>query len=291
MTRCAKFHHLFDEVGDFCGMSRSAISQYKAYREQVKKLVNLGIDEDFVFENFPEGPGRILSGIKDDGIRTKTLNYVAGCLTRKEKVTEGDLRATLKGWSKEDQKSSVLNARSEMFTNVKSSSPKAEVRPETPDEKPQESAAPPAIKPDIVTSQVIKPEHGIILTEAFCRAKKCEHLKPCKERGNRIECFPAGVEPRHMNECPIAKRERLAQEGGFVPAASMPSDGIDDPITGGKIVKLAPVKITKAPMEILFKPSPKQQEFIETALKSGKFDTSEQVLSQALDLWMDQEGV
>jgi hypothetical protein len=94
-----------------------------------------------------------------------------------------------------------------------------------------------------------------------------------------------------MNECPIAKRERLAQEGGFVPAASMPSDGIDDPITGGKIVKLAPVKITKAPMEVLFKPSPKQQEFIEQAIASGKFDTPEQVISQALDLWMDQEGV
>jgi hypothetical protein len=168
--------------------------------------------------------------------------------------------------------------------------------------KSQETAAPPApfaaamkakfTQPEnkpgpvapVTTGQPIKPEHAVILSVAYCQAKKCEHLLPCKERGGRIECFPAGAEPRHMNECPIEKRKRIAQEQGFGTAADY------DPTNGAKFIKHPPYKITKAPMTIHFEPSSKQQVFIETALKSGKFDTSEQVLSQALDLWMDQEG-
>lgn len=141
MTRCAKFHHLYDEVGNFCGMSATSISYYKAYREIVKKLVGLGLDEDFVFENFPEGPGRIVSSIKDDETRTKALNYVAGCLKRKEKVTEGDLRATIKAWRETEAGScstSEHSTRSEKLTNVKKEdppTPEIEKEPEIVKEK------------------------------------------------------------------------------------------------------------------------------------------------------------
>lgn len=149
MTRCAKFHHLFDEVGDFCGMSPTAISQYKAYREQVSKLVNLGIEEDFIFENFPEGPGRVLSNIKDDETRIKALNHVASCLKRGEKVTEGDLRGTLKTWQELSGKSCTVGKKggnlghvSKNFTNVKNSTSVSEVLPKT------ESVIPPVTDAD-----------------------------------------------------------------------------------------------------------------------------------------------
>ena len=85
--------------------------------------------------------------------------------------------------------------------------------------------------------------------------------------------------------CPVLIRQIKAKEQGFVPATDY------DPVSGGKFVRGTPTKITKAPMEILFKPSPKQANFIHEAIASGKFDTPEQVISQALDLWMDQEGV
>lgn len=112
MTRCAKFHHLYDEVGNFCGMSPQSISYYKAYRETVKKLVSQGLNEDFVFENFSEGPARILSSIKDDETRTNALAYISACLHRGEKITEGDLRGTLKAWR--DREAGVCD-----LTNVK----------------------------------------------------------------------------------------------------------------------------------------------------------------------------
>ena len=292
MTRCAKFHHLFDEVGDFCGMSPSAISQYKAYREQVKKLVNLGIDEDFVFENFPEGPGRILSAIKDDDARTNALNYVVACLKRKEKVTEGDLRATLKGWSGGDQKPCSVNARSEKFTNVKSSTPKTEEKTEITDVPSAPIAGdlkkkytPPENKP-APTPESIPPVVSPCDDGLKCDLKyfKNEIIrgKVCTNANMRITELPGNVCPF---ESDLRKRKEAAAEaGGFTPAGDI------DPTNSAKFVRMGPVKVVKAPMEILFKPSPKQQEFIERMVKSGEFETPEEVVSEALDTAMLQEG-
>jgi hypothetical protein len=97
--------------------------------------VDLGIEEDFIFENFPEGPGRVLSNIKDDETRVKALNYVAAALKRGEKVTEKDLRGTLKTWQETSGKSCTVGKRGanlgqprKHFTNVKPATPDNEVK-------------------------------------------------------------------------------------------------------------------------------------------------------------------
>jgi hypothetical protein len=138
---------------------------------------------------------------------------------------------------------------------------------------------------EITAGQVMaKAEHGVILSEAYCRTKKCEQLKPCKERGNRLECYPAGAEPRHMSECPIEKRQRLAKEQGFGPASDI------DPHTGGRVIKMAPVKIVKKPEVILFEPSPVQWDYINRARKELDATPAE-FLSALIDTAMLQEGL
>jgi len=289
MVRCADFYKKWEQEPNWCEKTPGAVSQINSYLDLVKEIASRGLEKDLIYEKFPERAARVVTTLKNEDGRADLLNYIIACLKRDERIMGGDLKK---------------------FTMVNNAPPKTEEKLETID-VPSAPIAPllkekyggkeqsvvkeslttqPAhitetnIKIPSTAGQPIKPEHGIILTEAYCRAKKCENLKPCKERGNRIECFPAGAEPRHMNECPLAKRERLAQEGGFTPA------GESDPITGGRPIKLAPVKITKAPMEILCKPSPKQQEFIERMVKSGEFETPEEVVSEALDTAMLQEG-
>ena len=111
------------------------------------------------------------------------------------------------------------------------------------------------------------------------------YIKTEVQRGKVCELWNLPLNQLPGGECPILLRQKKAQEGGFVPAGDI------DSITGGKIVRGPPVRITKAPMTVHFEPSPKQANFIHEAIESGKFDTPEQVISQALDLWMDQEGV
>ena len=269
MVRCADFYKKWEQEPNWCEKTPGAVSQINSYLDLVKEIASRGLEKDLIYEKFPERAARVVTTLKNEDGRADLLNYIIACLKRDERIMGGDLKK---------------------FTMVNNAPPKTEEKLETID-VPSAPIAPllkekyGGKEQPASSGQPIKPEHGIILTESYCRAKKCEQLKPCKERGNRIECFPAGAEPRHMNECPIEKRERLAKEGGFVPASDI------EPITGGKFVKLAPVKVTKAPMTVHFEPSPKQANFIHEAIASGKFDSPEQVISQALDLWMDQEGV
>jgi len=115
MTRCTKFHHLYDEVGNFCGMSATSISYYKAYREHVKRIILAGkLDEDFVFEHFTESPSRLITKLDDD-TKTKALNYVVGRLKEGETITEGDIKASIKVWQ---GGSCSTHARSENLTIV-----------------------------------------------------------------------------------------------------------------------------------------------------------------------------
>jgi hypothetical protein len=101
MSRCAKFHHLFDEVGNFCGMSPASISYYRAYREQVRKIAQAGrLEEDFVFGHFTEAPSRLIAKLGAE-TRTRALNYVTGRLAEGRQITTGDLRAAIKTWQAE----------------------------------------------------------------------------------------------------------------------------------------------------------------------------------------------
>ena len=258
MTRCAKFHHLFDEVGDFCGMSPTAISHYKAYREQVKKLVNLGIEEDFVFENFPEGPGRILSAIKDDETRIKALNYVASCLTRKERVTENDLRTTLKGWNGDGQKPCSIHARSEKLPNGKSVTTDNDVKPIAPLHptlgdrvRKEEMAEAEKNQP----APVEEPEPVVVPPPRPPTPAPCTLLKQCpdlqshvileKVRGRVCDVLniPINQLPGPDKECPLEKKERLKNTpvAAFV-RASTTMDNLD----AAKPIKPAPYVVKKA---------------------------------------------
>ena len=290
MTYCIDFFRKFKKEGNFCGLDKSQVSRLTAYLEIVEALVKQKIPEEQIYENFTVQAARPLIAAKGEA-HTEGLNHVTAALKKGEKIKTGDLESwinpTISGGS-----ATVKPKKKAPYNGTPQ-------RPPLPVEKPavKESLTVPPSAPiaeklkekyggqeQPAPGQPIKPEHGIILTEAYCRAKKCENLKPCKERGNRIECFPAGAEPRHMNECPLAKRERLAQEGGFTPAGDI------DPTNAAKFVRMGPVKITKAPMTISFQPSQKQQEFIERMVKSGEFETPEEIVSAALDTAMLQEG-
>ena len=223
MTRCTKFHHLYDEVGNFCGMSATSISYYKSYREIVKKLVSRGLDEDFVFENFPEGPGRVVSSIKDDETRTKALNYVAGRLKSREKITEGDLKSSIKVWlGKNSCPTSKNHTRSENLTNVKKedqSEPEIEKEliiekvPEIPincvvvsDSPKPEPFIPPALK---------KPACQDRSTFECCPDLK-SHVIIEKVRGRCCGVLGVPVNQIPKDECPIEKNMQAATKPGLL---------------------------------------------------------------------------
>jgi hypothetical protein len=87
-----------------------------------------------------------------------------------------------------------------------------------------------------------------------------------------------------MSECPIEKRQRKAKEQGFGPASDI------DPHTGGRVIKMAPVKIVKKPEVILFEPSPVQWDYINRARKELDATPAE-FLSALIDTAMLQEGL
>lgn len=119
MSRCASFWHKFESEGNFCGMDPTEISRVKSYLEFVAKLEKTGIEKDLIYTNFAVGAARPLISVSDDETRIKGLNYVAACLKRKEKVTAGDLKNSIKVWLNQVQKTCPLNARSENLENSK----------------------------------------------------------------------------------------------------------------------------------------------------------------------------
>jgi hypothetical protein len=113
--------------------------------------------------------------------------------------------------------------------------------------------------------------------QSYVKKEELTRGKVCTLWNLALNQLPGG-------ECPILLRQKKAQEGGFTPAGDI------DPTNAAKFVRMGAVKITKAPMEIQFEPSPKQQEFIERMVKTGAFETPEEVVGAALDTAMLQEG-
>lgn len=278
MSRCAKFHHLYDEVGNFCGMSRQSISYYKAYREIVRKLVGQGLDEDFVFENFAEGPGRIISSLKDDETRTKALNYVSGRLHEKEKITESDLKASIKVWQGKDTCTTDHSTRSEMSTNVDNA---VQIEPEIPaapiaqtlkerygntvsDIPPKSAEGPPKPKPvPCLSGEVCKHE------------KKTELGRKCDMINQFLNQLPGG-------KCPFdLKEEKARKDLEFVTAAQM---------IKGPPLKVIPVQLTKQEAEDRINAvvrgyfTPKDKNLVDMLLGTGELGETYLDLFQALIL-------
>ena len=98
MTRCPDLYDKLDRDGNFCGLSSSAISKIKAYRELIDKIEKAGIDRAFAYENFSEGASRAITSLNDDESRGKGLNYVIARLKQKEKITAPELKKMVAEW-------------------------------------------------------------------------------------------------------------------------------------------------------------------------------------------------
>jgi hypothetical protein len=200
-----------DENWNFCGMSKTSIAYYKHYRETVNKLTARGFGEDFVYEHFTEGPDRVIASVKDDETRVRLLEYVAHCLERKEKVTEGDLRGTIKAWHESEtgkcQVTPDTSTRSEKLTNVNK---KAQSVPESPkepqDEKPKE---PLKIEPDGKPEQHVNPGPAVMVNPVFTP----DTLRQSPFRnGNEIKAHdadPLGIGPAPADPVPSAPAEKI----------------------------------------------------------------------------------
>jgi len=291
MVRCADFYERWKKDPNWCQKSPDTVNQIDHYLGLVGELEMLGVETVAIYKKFPERVARDILKIKDDKIRAGVIGNAAGMIKRGDQVSTGDVKV----WAGLEEKSQKLTSNSDVRTPtmVGNRSPKTEEKTEITDVPSAPIAGdlkkkytPPENKP-APTPESIPPVVSPCDNGLKCGLKyfKIETIrgKVCTNANMRITELPGNVCPF---ESDLQKRKEAAAEaGGFTPAGDI------DPTNAAKFVKLAPVKITKAPMEILSKPSPKQQEFIEQAIASGKFDTPEQVISQALDLWMDQEGV
>ena len=316
MTYCTDFFKKFKKEGNFCGLDKSQVSRLMAYLEIVEALVKQKIPEEQIYENFTVNAAEPLISAKGDA-HTDGLNYVTTALKDGKKVTQKDVQSSLKSCSTatiSGGSATVKPKKREPYNGTPQ-------RPPLPVEKPvvKESLTvpPPApiaptlkekyggntfakSEPTVKSEQpALSPGAQAIYDESHAIPTKAPCLtgQPCPDpngqsyvkkeeltRGKVCTLWNLALNQLPGGECPILLRQKKAQEGGFTPAGDI------DPTNAAKFVKLAPVKITKAPMEILFKPSPKQQEFIERMVKSGEFETPEEVMSEALDTAMLQEG-
>jgi hypothetical protein len=296
MSYCIDFFKKFKKEGNFCGLDKSQVSRLMAYLEIVEALVKQKIPEEQIYENFTVNAATPLISAKGEA-HTGGLNFVTAALKDGRQVTEKDVRSSLKSCR------SATHIPSVPVETAK----KREPYNGTP-QKPDQTAAPPA-----PIAQTLKEKYGggnqpapakepapavqpapvaePIDTKAPCLSgqpcpdpSRPSYIKKEEQRGKVCELWNLPLNQLPDGVCPILLRQKKAQEQGFVPASDI------DPTNGAKFVKMAPVRITKAPMVIQFSPSPKQQEFIQRMIKSGEMDTPEEVVSVALDYAMLQEG-
>ena len=143
MTRCNDYYRKYVDDGNFCGLGPSEISRIKAYLELIDKIEKTGIEREDAIKRFSAGAARPLIAVGDDETRIKGLNYVVACLKRGEKVTEGDLKKSIRSFYGDSGKCSVKQ--SLKLTNVKKdeepvisdSSPQVSVKCDTKPASPQ----------------------------------------------------------------------------------------------------------------------------------------------------------
>jgi hypothetical protein len=307
MTYCIDFFRKFKKEGNFCGLDKSQVSRLMAYLEIVEALVKQKIPEEQIYENFPVGAAIPLISAKGEA-HTDGMNYVTAALKDGKKITGKDLQKSCKFTTISGGSATVKPKKKEPYNGTPQ-------RPPLPVEKPavKESLTtpppapiaqtlkekyggtlhtPPVITPEDITDTIgqVSPPTDIP-TKAPCLsgqpcpdASERSYIKTEVQRGKVCELWNLPLNQLPSEECPILLRQKKAQEGGFVPAGDI------DSITGGRIVRGPPIKILREPQVIHFTPTPKQWEFIERMVKSGEFETSDEVVSAALDTAMLQEG-
>jgi len=313
MTYCIDFFRKFKKEGNFCGLDKSQVSRLMAYLEIVEALVKQKIPEEQIYENFTVKAAEPLISAKGEA-HTDGLNYVAATLKDGKQVTEKDLKSTLKSCINatiSGGSATVKPKKREPYNGTPQKPPTAQVKAPLPVEKPvvKESLTVPPAAP---IAQTLKEKYG---GDTFAKSEQPATVKesltvqpapefpwhcgvaPCPDGKNYISidkirgkvCNLFGdiglpCDQLAKERCPVLIRINKAKEGGVVPASDI------DSLTGGRFVKLAPVKITKAPMTISFQPSQKQQGFIERLVASGEFETPVEFIGFLVDGAMEQEG-
>jgi hypothetical protein len=276
--------------------------------EIVEALVKQKIPEDQIYQNFTVGAATPLITAKDKE-RTDGLNYVTACLKRGEKVTQGDLQSTFKGW-KETEPANPRPEKSCKFAtpqtvDIPKTKPSLRVEPVPPAPIAQtlkekygglpESPSPQTLgalyaqklfKKEISTDSIITDTIGQVSPISDipwnCGVLPCpggqDHIKVDKLRGKCCDLLSLPCNQLEKKRCPVLN----GQVPGFTSADEF------DPVTGGKFIKREPYKITKAPITISFSPSGKQQEFIERVVKSGEFESPIEFLSALVDRAMEE---
>jgi hypothetical protein len=298
-------------------MDPTEISRVKAYLEYVGKLEKVGIDRDFIFQNFTVGAARPLISTKDEETRTKALNYVAACLKRNEKVTAGDLQSSITVWLKDAGKTCGLRTRSEKLEISKfPAQTEPETEKEAQTEKPipmslaeqtrQNKAAtePPVPIPPAPCAARLKEKYNGDGQEhtapapkpitdpvpAPCRVEgwggKCPDLENHIDKTNTIlgtRCNLVGVPINQLieDECPIARAARLK---------GMP---VEEFVKASLLARVDNAKVIKSELPHRVVPNrvdDAQAEQWLTAIVRGLFTKSEQERWERLRKLVEKEG-
>jgi hypothetical protein len=208
MTRCIEWYDKFERDGNFCGLSAAGISQVKAYNEMRAKIAPHIPDKAFVVDNFPENASRAITQFaKDDETRTKAVNYVVSCLKRKEKITFGDMRSSIKTWLKPSDSCAIdgnVGHVVENFTYVKSP---GEDQPKIPDapvaqtlkERYTITEILPPLSPDADMKERLKRDE-ILLQMALAESKPFSTAAELINGGMVTKPAPYKIVPEHLSE-------------------------------------------------------------------------------------------
>ncbi len=221
MTRCPEFYEKFERDGNFCGLSAPAISQIKAYRELIEKIVKAGIEKNTAYEKFPERAAREVTSLKDDETRLKALNHVVSVLKKGNSVTSAELKAQIKGWlvgsCTVEKHADNPEHVSKNFTMVKSPTE------QKPDPAPiQEAPVQPSLAAQMAgTVPAEPPVHRPppCLGGGGCDQTPSKFITD-KVRGNCCDAIGVPLNQLPGNECPYDVKLARKSESAFVPASS-----------------------------------------------------------------------
>lgn len=270
--RCKEFYHRWEEDPNWCEKTPGAVSQINAYLDLVRDIsARAEIEKDTVYEKFSERAARVVITIKDDAKRPDLLNYVIACLKRGEVITGGDLK-------KFTMVKEVLPLPMEKdhIVDVNKMIHKSGTIPES-----QKSGT------ETITDTIgeVSPSTDIPAPESepwssdVCKSGTCpdgaDHVVVLSLRGPC--CDLVGAPLNQLSNCPILQRKKA----DFRKASEI------DPLTGGKFIKPAGIKVIPTRNPIVLEPSRKQWEFIEEIIKSGEFETPAEFLMALIDRAME----
>ena len=118
MGHCLDHIRKWRKERNFCEHSDPYADEIDDWVSNVDKIVNVsGLDEDTIIKKFTTAANRPIHRCKDPDVKVKALNYVVACLKRGEKVTEGDLKKSIRAFYGDSGKCSVKQ--SQKLPNVK----------------------------------------------------------------------------------------------------------------------------------------------------------------------------